>query len=124
MEYEIGTLSLTKIHSAATNATSPPFLKLPAEIREQIHSYVLGGKILHVGSGPIHHSHSVVTCAHGENYDEGPEGHIPRFETEHISQYKTSSEAYAHVSSHLRCYLLPYEERHYPLSLLSVCRQI
>jgi hypothetical protein len=118
------TSHLTTIHRAATNATNSPFLGLPAEIRERVYTYVLGGQILHVGSGPIHHPYSVTMCSNAENYDAGPDGHISRFEIEYPRHVKTIRESFGHIESHSRCYNLPCEQTHYSLDLLFVCRQI
>lgn len=115
---------LTIVHSAATNATSSPFLRLPAEIRERVYTYVLGGQVLHVGSGPIRHPHSVIICIHGEDYDEGPYGHISRFEIKYPGHVKSIRPSFGHIESHSGCYGAPLEQTHYSLNLLSVCRQI
>lgn len=116
--------NLTIVHSAATNATTSLFLRLPAEIRERVYTYVLGSQVLHVGSGPIHHPHSVIVCTHGENYNEGPDGHISRFETRYPSLVQSIGKSTGHIESHSRCYNVPCEQTHNSLDLLFVCRQI
>jgi hypothetical protein len=115
---------LTIAHSAASNATNSPFLRLPAELRERVYTYVLGGQILHVGSGPIRHPYSVTMCSNAENYDAGPDGHISRFETRYPGRVASIREHFGHIESHARCYNLPCEQTHYSLDLLFVCRQI
>ena len=83
--------------------------------------------MLHVGSGPLHKPNSVVICSHSEDYDEGPEGQIVRFETQPIHFYRGSGEVFevqAHLESHLRCYRRPRAQKHLFLHLLAVCRQI
>jgi hypothetical protein len=115
---------LTPVCSAATNATDSYFLRLPAEIRERIYSLTLGGRVLHVASGPIHRPHSVVVCAHADDYDEGPAWIISRFETQITCRTLGNGESHAFLGSHERCYNLPPRQRHLPVQLLQVCRKI
>lgn len=68
--------------SAATNATSSLFLKLPAELRQRIYNYALGGNTLHVASpvnprktsGPDY----VTICTCPEDYEHDTHSHMRR----------------------------------------------
>lgn len=112
---------LTIPNSAAKNATTSPFLKLPPEIRQRIYGYALGGRILHVASGPISGPNSVVVCMNSDDFTNGLNQRIIRDGTFGVRPVKNRGVTHLQLWSHDRCYR---GEETWSLDLLKVCRQI
>lgn len=111
------TVILTVDHSAAQNATTSPFLKLPPEIRQRIYGYALGGRILHVASGPMLGADRVVVCVNCDDFINDVDRQMIHGIRDGIVEVKRHSQ----LESHKECY-----EAHetWSLGLLGVSRQI
>jgi hypothetical protein len=114
---------LTIPNSAAKNVATSPFLKLPPEIRQRIYGYALGGRILHVASGPILGRNSVVVCVNCDDFTDALDWkmiHGIRF-CRGIIEEKNRGVTHSQLESHKQCY-----QAHATLSLnlIGTCRQI
>lgn len=109
--------------SAATNATHSPLLKLPAEIRQRIYDYVLGGNILHVASVE---TRGAVVCKNCDNLDHQASQPTLQHETSEFAQdalvtLAWNGEIDMMIDSHDQCW---ESTDRLSLSLLQTCRQI
>lgn len=119
------------IFSAAINATNSPFLALPAEIRQRIYNFALGGHILHVGSrilgcretgaGPT------VDCSCPHNY-KGSDRPVMQRQASGLKECYVESSGSTLIchEAHRQCFQnSPGQERFViKLNLLQTCRQI
>lgn len=108
---------MTISHSAAQNATTSPFLKLPPEIRQRIYSYALGGRILHVASGPMLGADRVIVCVKTDDFTNGVDRQMIHGIRDGIVEVKKQSQ----LESHKECYEV---HETWSLKLLGVSRQI
>jgi hypothetical protein len=130
MTLKSSSLSLTMYtFSAATNAASSPFLKLPAEIRQRIYNYALGGNILHVASHVVRRQERgpgpVVVCGCPHDYEDDTDHSVMRRE---VSQFEfpsveSSGAIFFCLHIHRECYLEPSAQC-FSVHLLQTCRQI
>lgn len=110
-------LSLTKhVYNAATNTTSSPFLKLPAELRQRIYNYALGGYIIHVAPGE---TPGVAVCTNCDDFDD---------RTSHQNVRRAARNHFPWnfmiLATHTKCYLQSCAQSGFSLHLLRTCRQI
>ena len=112
---------LTASYSAAQNATTSPFLKLPPEIRQRIYGFALGGRTLHVASGAIFGPNSVVVCVNPDDYRTGLDQQVIRDGTVGLRDLPNRGRSHMQLESHKECYKT---QDVWSLDLLGVCRQI
>ena len=119
------------LSSAATNAINSPFLKLPAEIRQRIYNYALGGHILHVASRIIERHDTgpgpVVICSCPHDYSDSSHSIMRREPIGLEGLYLESSyRTFICLDSHRQCFRDPSAGGRFAVnfSLLQTCRQI
>jgi hypothetical protein len=98
--------------------TTSPLLRLPAEIRTRIFTYVLGGHTLHFASNE---KLGVIICRNGSNYDDDRTLHPDSRHEAPAQERKSSRPDYVVFASHKQCHQSP---SHLDLHLLQTCRQI
>lgn len=108
-------------YSAAQNATTSPFLKLPPEIRQIIYGYVRGGRILHVASGPMLGPNRVVVCVNCGDFTNASDRQMIHSIRDGIVEVKNRGVTHSQLESHKECY---QARETWSLNLLGVCRQI
>jgi hypothetical protein len=115
------TVILTIHYSAAQNATTSPFLKLPPEIRQRIYGYALGGRIFHVASGPMLGPNRVVVCVNSDDFTDSADRQMIHGIRDGIVEVKNRGVTHSQLESHKKCY---QAHATWSLNLLGVCRQI